>query len=218
MRIRQLRRLGSGVFAGAAVIWVILFFVAREDAARISAEGGAIETLSAGVLASGIVIAVLNLMRCRSLVWVSVSLLFFWMYLRELDYQKLFTPRSIESVGFYSSSQVPLSWKVTAAAALGPFVAASLHLLWTGLRRLRHAAQPVVILLQTAGYPALLVSAALAAEKLLPSRFQFLEESAELALASLLVCYILIFFERSARDREKTHVAAPQAAGSDSNR
>ncbi|HHY84844.1 MAG TPA: hypothetical protein GYA07_04815 [Verrucomicrobia bacterium] len=177
---------------GAALLAVlILSFVPVDRMKAIAAEGGPIENLSLVVLAFGTVAAGLRLWRARTRLWAAVTVMLFWMFLRELDYQKLFTPRSIESIGFYSNPQVPLQWKLAAIAALLPFGIAALHLLLTTARHLR--SRPGV--LWTWRYPigaaVILMIVATTAEKVLSPRFLFVEETGELAFAALVVVLVL---------------------------
>jgi lysylphosphatidylglycerol synthetase-like protein (DUF2156 family) len=175
------------IFSGAVTAIAVLLLLPLDVGLSLTNEGGLIENVSLAVLAAGAVCAGLKLWRCRTLLWASIALLIFWMYLRELDYQKLFTPRSIESTGFYFSSRVPLNMKIAAAAALCPFILAALNLVAAAARSIKAFGRPSPAWTAPIGFAAILLGAALFAEKFLPPRFQVVEETAELAFASLIL-------------------------------
>ena len=162
----------------------------RELALHLTREGGSIENLTAFAAAVGIVIAVLKLLRSGSGIWLSISLIMLWMYLRELDYQKLFTPRSVESIGFYSNSSIPVTMKLIAIAAISPFFAAGLHLLRSGFQEFRSTRGLSAVWWRPLGFAAVLLAAALVNEKLLRPAGQIIEEVFELAFVSLVVLVV----------------------------
>jgi hypothetical protein len=173
---------------------VVLALLPPQQAKVLVAEGGLIENLSVAVLGAGMLCAGFTACRTRSRVWLAVSLMLLWMYLRELDYQKHFTPRSIESIGFYTNGDFPLGMKIGAVAALLPFACAGVYILLRTYRVLRSSmtnARPWV-------FPAMVAAGLFVvgqiAEKVLPSRFHVVEETAELAFVSLLV---FIVFDRA---------------------
>lgn len=193
------------VFAVSVIGSVILMFIPRDQAVFLTREGGWVENLSVAVLACGAVFAGLKLLRSRSSIWGAILLMFFWMYLRELDYQKLFTPRSIESIGLYSNPAVPLSLKLTAMVALAPFGLAGLYLLNRGLQRLRRDRASGTLKLTPLILVAVLFCTAIVSEKIFSPRFQIVEETAELGFVSLLT----FFVAHSLFERKRNTVPAP---------
>jgi len=117
--------------------------------------------------------------------WLCAAGVLLWLLLRELDFQKAFTYRSIESIGFYTHPRAPVWQKLVAIGALTPFALALLCLFWIAWRNARQAiAQRQPWLGYCAGVIALgLLSAA--CEKLLD--LQGAEEICELGLALLVL-------------------------------
>lgn len=116
---------------------VLLFSLSRESIRGLTAEGGMVENLQAVIVLAGAVFAFLQLIRFRTLPWGAAVLAFIWMFLRELDFQRNFTPQSIESVRFYKSSANPLGLKILVLAILLPFVCAIFFLGSLAVRRFR---------------------------------------------------------------------------------
>ena len=188
--------MSGSILAGAAVTTAIVWFLPDNLAYSLTREGGLIENLSLVVLGLGASCAMVTAARRGSLVWTSISLLLVWMVLRELDFQRRFTPRSIESLPFYLSPKYPWGMKVAALAALAPFAGAAVYLLASCVR----AAKPGWLFAWR--YPLALAAGltivASASEKLLPNRFQIVEEIAELAFACLVVLLVIHFvFQRA---------------------
>ena len=184
MADRTLRKAGWFILAGVIALSIAFAMLPQERAKALTAEGGLIENLSVGVLACGVLLSVLKLLRKPSLVWAAISLMFIWMYLRELDYQKLFTPRSIESIGFYSNSKVPLQMKLAAALAMAPVGLAALYLLLTAIKAIKKS--PLSTWVYPVAFAGFLLGISMVAEKLLPPRFQTVEEIGELGFVSFL--------------------------------
>jgi hypothetical protein len=176
--------------AGALFVGGLLLLLPRDLALRLTREGGVVESLAVLVASIGVAGAGLKLIRCRNGIWGAITLMLLWIFLRELDYQKLFTPRSIESIGFYSNPAIPLQMKLAAIAALSPFVLAALYLASAGLRELRTAGGRDAVWWRPIGFAGALLVGALGAEKLLPRPGRIIEEIFELAFISLLVLVI----------------------------
>lgn len=77
-------------------------------------ESGPVENASALLYAIGLAVALLQLSRFRTLPWLSGTMMLLWLMLRELDFQKMFTYRSVESIGFYTRPIAPWWQKVLA--------------------------------------------------------------------------------------------------------
>lgn len=187
---RRLHQATTFIAAGTLILGLLLMVAPRDWALRLTREGHLIETLSEWVAAGGILFAAVNLGRFRSWIWFSILLLLVWLYLRELDYQKLFTPRSIESVGFYSSPDIAPSMKLLALLAYSPFAAAGLHLAWAGFREMRATHLPRAAWWRPLGLAGGFLVVALVGEKLMPRWWQILEEVFELGFAVLVVLVV----------------------------
>jgi lysylphosphatidylglycerol synthetase-like protein (DUF2156 family) len=196
-----------GLILGAAAVISALLLVQPEHRAQaLSSERGPLEIASVLLLGAAFICGIFAAWRKASLFWVSVSALLLWMVLRELDFQKLFTPRSIESIGFYSNPKTPFYMKAAAIASLAPFGIAGLHILKSSLRAAR---TPGWLFgwrypLASAG---ILVVAASVSEKLLSKRFQAVEESAEMAFAGL-ISMLVVHFAFRAGDPAGNHPEA----------
>ncbi|HYE29803.1 MAG TPA: hypothetical protein VEH27_00100 [Methylomirabilota bacterium] len=171
---------------------------------RLISEGGFIENLTAAILGAGVILAGLKLKERRSGVWLSITFVLLWMFMRELDYQRMFTPRSIESTGFYRSSAITLQMKLVAFGALLPFGMAGLYLLRAAILRIRAAKLPRSAW-ERISVAVVLVAAALISEKLLPPAFQALEEVAEAGFAAVIVLAVAQARRRSTDEVHEAH-------------
>jgi hypothetical protein len=196
------------ILALLCLIVGVLACLAPSQAKPFVAEGGLVENLSAALLATAVIVASLKTWRSRSLVWGAAALVLLGLFLREMDYQKLFTPRSIESIGFYSSQSIPLSIKLVALGALAPFAAAGLFLVLAASRAVRNTPAPVRPWLVPALVAVGLLGSAQLSEKFLPARFHVVEETSELAFAAVLVLVVV----GSALDLGRSWVASPPVA------
>ena len=148
-------------------------------------EGQAIETMSLIAIGAAAAISALQFVKTRKAVWLSATAILLWAYLRELDFQKLFTYRSVESIGFYTRPHASLGLKLLVIAILAPFAAAGLHLAWFAKRQFipaLKARQPWVKQLCAL---LLLVLAALASEKLFAGSAEIFEEVSELGVGAM---------------------------------
>jgi hypothetical protein len=111
--------------------------------------------------------------------------------LRELDFNRQFTPKSIDSTGFYRSAGIPLQTKLIVLLLALPFLLASLHVLWSALRRLRGAVRARQ---EWPGYTALafaMIGVARYAEKSRRDLTHVVEEVAEVAFAAFVLLVVL---------------------------
>jgi hypothetical protein len=107
-----------------------------ETAHRLSAEDGPFEIASAGLYMLAFLIAAAGCFRERpTLLRLSGTVMLFWATLRELDFQKRFTYRSVESFGYYTRPIAPWSEKIMVLLVLMPFVLAGMYLVFGFLRR-----------------------------------------------------------------------------------
>lgn len=190
-----LARRSAAILLVCAVAIGFLLTLPPETAKRVSAEGALIENVSAVLLGMSLLACVSQLARQLSLPWLSASMVGLMLLLRELDFHRQFTARSIDSTGFYLSPVIPLETKLTVLVLALPFLLASLHLLWLGLRHLRAAVlarQPWV------GYAALglaMIGIARYAEKSGRDPTDVIEEVAEVAFAAFALLAVRSFTE-----------------------
>lgn len=109
----------------------------REVGLRFAAEDGPVEMAANAVLGVAVIIALLRMVRGFSLAWLSGTVLLLWAFLRELDFQKHFTYRSIESIGYYVSPRAPWPEKLLVILIMIPFCLAGMHVLWLLLKTFR---------------------------------------------------------------------------------
>lgn len=114
------------------------------DRARaLTSESGPFEIISALTYGVAVTLAACQLWQERTRIRLSALVMLLWAFLRELDYQKRFTYRSIESIGYYTRPYAPWPEKLLALAALTPFAVAGVYLLFRLVRRLRSPVQEV---------------------------------------------------------------------------
>ena len=127
--------------APALVMIVILLtgastaLLSRETAKWLAEEEGIFETASALFFGTALVIMLIQLLRAFSPLRLASAAMLLWALLRELDFQKRFTYRSVESIGYYTRPHAPWSQKLLALLILAPFVAAGLLLVRELYRR-----------------------------------------------------------------------------------
>ena len=107
----------------------------RDSAKRLAEEGGWFETGSAVCLAGALLVLVVQLARSFSTLRLAGAAMVLWALLRELDFQKRFTYRSVESLGYYTRPHAPWSQKLLVLLILAPFVVAGLFLVRELCRR-----------------------------------------------------------------------------------
>lgn len=172
-----------------ALTTLVVLLLPDEAGTRLTDEGGLFESLSLVVIAIGVMAAGLRLWHSPSLLWAGISVLFLWMFLRELDYQTYFTKRSIESTGFYLSPKQPLKVKVIAALALSPFALAGMYLFSVGVRAMMRSP------FRQWGIPTVsacaLLGAAFSSEKLRIPKYQMVEEVCEVGFVCLVTFLVI---------------------------
>jgi hypothetical protein len=107
----------------------------RDTAKRLAEEGGIFETASALFLGAALLLILLQLARAFSTLRLAGAAMLLWAVLRELDFQKRFTYRSVESLGYYTRPHAPWTQKLLVLLILAPFVAAGLLLVRELCRR-----------------------------------------------------------------------------------
>lgn len=184
---RTYRAGAISVAVAALLLSLTLWMLPGNRGMAATSEGGLIENLSVAVIAIGAIGSAWKATRSHPKLWAAVAVMFCWMFLRELDYQKMFTPRSIESIGLYTNPRVELRVKLLAIAALLPFVLAGIFLALNSVRLLKRLPALRAFWMPPMISAACLALIALGAEKLLGQRFQIIEECAELGIACLIV-------------------------------
>lgn len=110
-------------------------FLPRATTERLAKEGGVFETASVFFFSLALAILLFQLVRAFSPLRFASAAMLLWAVLRELDFQKRFTYRSVESIGYYSRSHAPWSQKILVLLILAPFVVAGLFLVRELYRR-----------------------------------------------------------------------------------
>jgi len=118
------------VLAGASTA-----LLSRDTAKWLAEEEGIFETASALFFGAALVIMVIQLVRVFSPLRLAGAAMLLWALLRELDFQKRFTYRSVESIGYYTRPHAPWSQKLLVLLILAPFVVAGLWLVRELCRR-----------------------------------------------------------------------------------
>jgi len=110
------------------VVAAVVQGLPNQIGALLKAEAGPFEMVSSVIWLVAAVMALQIAIQCPSLVrWASTAMLV-WAFLREMDFQKRFTYRSIESIGYYTRPDAPWPEKLTVIAILAPFAAAGIIL------------------------------------------------------------------------------------------
>lgn len=143
MRLRK-RHWGfsPAVLATVLVSCAVAAFVQTrkaETAAWLGGEDGPFEKASVAFYAVALALTARPLLHELSGLRLSAAVMLFWAALRELDFQKRYTYRSIESLGFYTRPDAELHEKLIALLALAPFALAGVYLLLGFLKRVRTA-------------------------------------------------------------------------------
>ena len=125
------------VLAVVATICIGGLIAPHQWGLRLTAEGGPVELASVVVLGVALLTAIVQLASRFSLAWLSGAALMLWALLRELDFQKRFTYRSIESIPYFVRPQAPWQEKLVVILILLPFAVAGLHLLRLFCRHIR---------------------------------------------------------------------------------
>lgn len=111
-----------------------------DDTARaLTSETGPFEIGAALGYAIAVALAAIQLVRQPNLLRLSALAILLWALMRELDFQKRFTYRSMESLGYYTRPIAPWPEKLLVLLILAPFLVAGCHLFWLLLKRWRPA-------------------------------------------------------------------------------
>jgi hypothetical protein len=109
------------------VVW--LQFLPLEVIKYLNSEQGPFEQFSVAFFAAAAFLSIASWWRARSLRWLSAAIIVIYAALRELDFQTMFTYRSVMSLGYYSGSVAPLPEKLLVIFAVAPCLMAIVFLL-----------------------------------------------------------------------------------------
>jgi hypothetical protein len=143
MRLRTLLqvtpRSTMAVVGLVVALWIYAWALPPSDAKRFADEDGPVEMASNLVLAVAFAFAGLGLSKHPSRPWLSGTAMSLWLLLREFDFQRCFTHRSVESISYYVRPGAPWTEKLLVLLILAPFGLAGLHLLRLLVRHFRPA-------------------------------------------------------------------------------
>lgn len=167
---------------------VVVQTLPADLAVRLTAESGPFEILSACLLGLALLLGAGGWLRQPTWPRFAGALMLLWALLRELDFQKRFTYRSVESLGYYFRPIAPWSEKLLVVLILTPFIMAGGYLtllLWRQHRAaLRSKASWLALLVAGAA----LVATGAACEKILG--LPVAEEVLETGFAALIVLLV----------------------------
>ncbi len=182
------------------VIGIIVVFVTTglyiqslppEQTKDLTSETGPFEILSAASYGIAFLIAGAQLFRDRSWLRVATAVMTLWATLREADFQKRFTYRSVESLGYYTNMvKAPWSQKFVVVLVLAPFGIAGLYLVWQYFKRLPGAWRDAERWLSLTFGIILLMGTSSFLEKIL--LFGAAEEVCELGVALMVVMLVWV--------------------------
>lgn len=176
----------TALLAGAAFLFAgVAQALPAELSDYLKAEDGPFEVVSAILLAAAAIIGWVAAVRAPSAVRFAGAAVTTALLLRELDFQKRFTYRSIESVGFYTRPIAPVAHKVIALGALAALGTALLLLARAAWRHLPRAIRSRERWVGTALAAGAFVSGSLTSEKFLG--FTVAEEVLEAGFAGAIV-------------------------------
>jgi len=117
-------------FALLMAIWTQSLPAESELARHLASEDGIFEQGTAGFLIAAVVLALVTSVVRRSATWLATGVLFACVTLRELDFQKMFTYRSIMSLGYYTRDVAPVGEKLLVLLLITPCLLAIFYLLY----------------------------------------------------------------------------------------
>lgn len=106
----------------------------------LNAEEGPFEQASVAFLAASALLALASWWQSRHRIWASTAVVLIYATLRELDFQTLFTHRSVMSLGYYTRDRAVWSEKLLVLLLVTPCLVALGHLLLQAWRSVRHGA------------------------------------------------------------------------------
>jgi hypothetical protein len=169
-----------------AVVVAGFSFLPRERIRELMREDGWVQHLSVIMLALGALYCARRGWQAGRTGgdWWTATVVFAGLGMRELDFQKRFTPKAFDNIMFFKNPNIALTVKIVVVLAVLPFALALGRLVWLALRDLPNAVRQRRPWLAYAVGAAGLLVIALNAEK---ACWWHVEEIGELALAVLLV-------------------------------
>ena len=127
---------------GILVVGVIWFqYLPAPIVKYFNAEHGPFEQFSVAFLAAAALLACASWWQSRRLVWLAAAVVLVYATLRELDFQTLFTYRSVMSLGYFTRPRAPLLEKFVVLLAMLPCVIAIVSLFRRAWGAWRQASQ-----------------------------------------------------------------------------
>jgi hypothetical protein len=115
---------------GLLVVGLVWFqFLPSELVKFFNAEVGPFEQFSVAFLAAAALLALASWWHSRCPSWLAGGVVLIYATLRELDFQKMFTHRSVMSLGYYTRPKAPLPEKLMVLLAIAPCLIAIAYLL-----------------------------------------------------------------------------------------
>ena len=121
----------SFMVAGLAyLVGVLVFqFLPQVDIKYLNSEAGPFEQGSVALWLASVLIALASWQATRALSWLAGAVVLLYAALRELDFQTLFTYRSVMSLGFFTGSRATGMEKIVVFALMLPCLIAILYLI-----------------------------------------------------------------------------------------
>ena len=157
-------------------------------AANLNAEDGPFEIGSALVLGMAALVGMILALRRPSLARIAGAVVLAALVLRELDFQKRFTYRSIESIGFYTRPIAPWWEKAIGLGVLTLVGLALCALAYAAMRRLPQALRSREAWLGSLAAAAGLLASSLVCEKFLG--FTVAEEALEMGFGGVILAVV----------------------------
>jgi hypothetical protein len=115
---------------GLLVVGVVWFQFLPSDLVKFfNAEEGPFEQFSVAFLAAAALLALASWWQSRRASWLAGGVVLIYAMLRELDFQTMFTHRSVMSLGYFTRPRAPLPEKLVVVLAIAPCLIAIAYLL-----------------------------------------------------------------------------------------
>jgi len=128
----------AGLVFVIGVIWIQT--LPPDWVKALNAEEGPFEQASVAFLAASALLALASWWQSRRRIWASAAVVLIYATLRELDFQTLFTYRSVMSLGYYTRDRAAWSEKLLVLVLVAPCLVALGHLLLRAWRSVRQGA------------------------------------------------------------------------------
>jgi ABC-type dipeptide/oligopeptide/nickel transport system permease component len=115
---------------GLLVVGVVWFqFLPASLVKYLNSEQGPFEQFSVAFLATAALLALASWWQSRCQGWLAGGVVLIYATLRELDFQTMFTHRSVMSLGYFTRARAPLPEKLLVFLAIAPCLIAIAYLL-----------------------------------------------------------------------------------------